>query len=243
MRHAETDYWSKSSQLRCDGFTQTMPRNKFQKIKGYLHAADNQNLDASKMAKVKPLYDLINSLIIRFGIFHDRLSIDESMVPYFGRHSCKQFIRSKPIRFGYKIWALCSSTGLPYKLEIYQGKVANENGPLGSRVVNNLLSVCETPANHHVFMDNFFTSYDLLAKLKLEGFRATGTVRENRLKKCPLVDASIMKKKPRGSFDYQSDSVVTAVRWNDNLVVTICSNAIGVKPLKKVNRCSKGAGA
>ena len=61
IRHAEKDYWSKSSQLRCDDFTQTMSRNKFQKIKGYLHAADNQNLDASKMAKVKPLYDLILS--------------------------------------------------------------------------------------------------------------------------------------------------------------------------------------
>ncbi|CAI6371246.1 unnamed protein product [Macrosiphum euphorbiae] len=29
-------------------------------------------------------------------------SIDESMVPYFGRHGCKQFIRGKPIRFGFK---------------------------------------------------------------------------------------------------------------------------------------------
>ena len=54
--------------------------------------------------------------------------------------------------------------------------------------------------------------------LKHEGFGATGTVRENRLKNGPLVDASIMKKKPRGSFDGQSDGVVAAVRWNDNSV-------------------------
>ena len=65
-----------------------MSRNKFKKINGYLHATDKQNLDSSKMAKVKPLYDLINSLISRFGIFHDRF-IDESMVPYFRRRSCK----------------------------------------------------------------------------------------------------------------------------------------------------------
>ena len=50
-----------------------MSRIKVRKIKGYLHAADNENLDASKTAKVKPLYDLTNSLIIRFGIFHGRL--------------------------------------------------------------------------------------------------------------------------------------------------------------------------
>ena len=53
IRNSERDYWSKSTQLRCDHFIQTMPRNKFQKIKGYLHAADNQNLDSCKIAKVK----------------------------------------------------------------------------------------------------------------------------------------------------------------------------------------------
>ena len=30
-------------------------------------------------------------------------SIDETMVSYFGRHSAKQFIRGKPVRFGYKV--------------------------------------------------------------------------------------------------------------------------------------------
>lgn len=33
--------------------------------------------------------------MIQYGIFYKSLPIDESMVRYFGRHSCKQFIRSK----------------------------------------------------------------------------------------------------------------------------------------------------
>ena len=33
-----------------------------------------------------------------------QIAIDESMVPYFGNHSAKQFTRGKPIRFGYKCW-------------------------------------------------------------------------------------------------------------------------------------------
>jgi DNA excision repair protein ERCC-6 len=39
-------------------------------------------------------------------------SIDDSMVPYFGRQECKQYIRGKPIQFGYKIW--CGATRLGY---------------------------------------------------------------------------------------------------------------------------------
>ena len=30
-------------------------------------------------------------------------SIDETMVPYFGRHSWEHFIQGKPVRFGFKV--------------------------------------------------------------------------------------------------------------------------------------------
>ena len=33
------------------------------------------------------------------------LSIDEMMIPYYGRHGTKQFIRGEDIRYGYKMWA------------------------------------------------------------------------------------------------------------------------------------------
>lgn len=33
------------------------------------------------------------------------------MVPYFGRHGAKQFIRGKPIRWGYKLWTGATRLG------------------------------------------------------------------------------------------------------------------------------------
>ena len=54
-------------------------------------------LKDSHMAKVAPLYDLLNEKLQSFGVVHEDLSTDESMVSYFGRHSCKQFIWAKPI--------------------------------------------------------------------------------------------------------------------------------------------------
>lgn len=44
---------------------------------------------------------------MQFGIWAANLSVDEQMVLYFGRHSCKMYILGKPIRFGYKLWCLC----------------------------------------------------------------------------------------------------------------------------------------
>ena len=137
-------------------------------------AADNQNLSETKMTKIEPLYQMLNEKFQKNSIFYEKLSIDESMVPYFGRQSCKQFIRGKPIRFGYKIWMLASSTGLPYRVAIYQGKEdgGDSDKPLGYRVFTSSLSPCANPSNHHVFFDNF-SSYQLMKTLSEKGFKTT----------------------------------------------------------------------
>ncbi|KRZ83657.1 Major facilitator superfamily domain-containing protein 6, partial [Trichinella sp. T8] len=46
-------------------------------------------------------------IVMQFDIFHEQLSIDKGMLPYYGHHSCKMLIRGKPIRFGSKIWTIC----------------------------------------------------------------------------------------------------------------------------------------
>ena len=143
---SERDYRSTDPDLRSDTFCTTMSRNPFFEIKAILLAANNQCLSDCRMAKVKPLYDILNEKLRQFGVVHEDLNIDESMVPYNGRHSCKQFIREKPIRFGYKLGVLASFTGLPYHVEIYKGKSPNaENIPLGERVVKTALEICDNP--------------------------------------------------------------------------------------------------
>ena len=113
IRLSERDYWSTDPDLRCDALCTTMSRNRLFEIKAVLHAANNQSLSDCLMAKVKPLYDILNEKLKRFGVVHEDLSINEFKVPYYGCHSCKQFIREKPIRFGYKLCVLARSTGLP----------------------------------------------------------------------------------------------------------------------------------
>ena len=51
-----------------------------------------------------------------------------------------------------------------------------------------------------------------------------------------------VKKKERDFYDYRSSGNISLVRWNDNTVVTLCSNAIGVHPIRKVKRWVRGKG-
>jgi len=80
----ERDYWNTSSDLGCSLMTKTMSRNCFHELKSYCHLADNNALGNSKLSKVQPICNKLNTAFMQFGMFHDKLSIDESMVPYYG---------------------------------------------------------------------------------------------------------------------------------------------------------------
>ena len=67
----------------------------------------------------------------QFWILHGKLSIDESMVPYKGLHSILEYIKSKPIKFGHKIWSLCGNDGYSYHLDIYCGKSKGPGNEFG----------------------------------------------------------------------------------------------------------------
>ena len=157
----EKDYWSTKPSLSAPIFSQVMSRNRFQKIKLYFHLADNENLTESKTAKVDLIYDELLKNCQQFGIFDKLLSIDESMVPYREHFSIKQYIRNKPIRFGYKFWFLCGADGYPHNFELYKGKDNGQKEPLGTPVVKRMSSIIKSDEckNHAIHFDNFFTSY------------------------------------------------------------------------------------
>ena len=112
------------------------------------------------------------------------MSIDESMVPYRGLHSTRQYIKCKTVKFGYKIWMLCSSDGFHYNFKIYCGEEASREGPLGFHFVKTLLTPASNRNKDFVFFDNFFTSYHLLNNLAADNIRACSTVRNNRTGRC-----------------------------------------------------------
>ena len=193
------------------------------------------------------MYKLLKDELIQFGVFSELLSIDESMVPYFGRHSCKMFIRGKPIHFGYKLWYVCDSDGYPYHIIPYHGKEEAANStPLDTRVVNNLMQVIRNNSDvmqHKLFFDNFFSSFKLLTSLASQFIRAVGTVRENRINHATqnMKSNKELKRSGRGSFDYRSDGLVYVAKWNDNSIVHVCSNYSTHEPLHKCKRRVKGA--
>ena len=104
-----------------------------------------------------------------------------------------------------------------------------------------LLNSVSNPTDHVVFFDNFFSSYDLFVALKNKGFRATGTLRENHSRKCPIPPAKELKKQERGlmKYAYEKTNEIFIAKWKDNSIVTLGTNHVTVDPLDRVKRWSK----
>ena len=95
------------------------------------------------------------------------LTVDEELVTFRGRCPFKQYIPSKPGRYGLKFWILSDSkSSYVYNMETYIGKIPNAGREftLGEKVVLDLLEGIDA-AGCNVTCDNFFTSLLLARKL------------------------------------------------------------------------------
>ena len=111
-------YWQESPDTYSHMVTQSMRRDTFEAVLFCTHFVDNNHIDPEdKFAKVRPLFSNINNTAKLYLPVNQKLCVDEMMVPYFGRHGCKQFIRGKrrggqiihtPILIGQEV-QLCSS--------------------------------------------------------------------------------------------------------------------------------------
>ena len=128
------------------------------------------------------------------------------MIPYFDKHSAKQFIRGKPIRFGYKMWVLTTPPGYVLQFEAYQGARGRQTeypglGMGGSVVIDLISELQEEIGNsYHLTFDNLFTLYNLDDCLTSKGITRIGTLCSNRLGNAPLKSVKEMETLKRGFF-------------------------------------------
>ena len=238
-------YWEQAADVRNEAVATAISHNRFRECLRYLHLADNQNLDPNdRYAKVRPLFTALNEKWLQYFPTENYLSIDESMIEYFGRNGLKQHIHGKPIRFGYKVWSLCTPRGYLVQAEPYQGANTNNKLPelgMGGSVVADLISELPDHTEYSLFFDNLFTSLPLLDYLSSKKIGGTGTIRNNRIGKNSLTDPKEMKALPRGSHDVVTElsSGIALVRWHDNSIVTVASNCLGAFPLASAKRWSQ----
>ena len=94
--------WEQKEDCYCPFVADNVRRREIESVLQCLHFRDNTKQNDDVFFKVRPIFDNLNSGG-KWFTDEGNYSVDEIMIPYFGNHSCKQFIRGKPVRFGYKV--------------------------------------------------------------------------------------------------------------------------------------------
>jgi hypothetical protein len=151
-----------------------------------------------------------------------QLAFDEAMVGFKGRDSMKQYLRSKPTRWGYKVWCLACD-GYLLSFDVYKGKQQqqSDNVSLHDTVLN--LVRAYSNRGHILYLDNLFPSPALFDALQHMGIRACGTLRPNR-KGVPADLRRVGKELPKGGVATWQRGELGCLAWHDRQVVYLLSN-------------------
>ena len=250
------DYWS--TYTRVAQVADVMSSKRFRLIRSLLHFNNNENIGGStdRFFKIRPIFASLVRQFLRVKATPTQ-SVDEVMVAYKGTRSgsLRQYIKTKPDKWGYKLFCRASIDGFIHDILMYQGEttfsshhqeLTQEESELlvSSKTVIVLAKTLQTPSQAAIYADNYFTSIELVEYLreKLQ-CRYVGTVRVNRVGNAPLMPTKDMDKKsvPRGKSDYSSTNGILALRWKDNKIVTVLSSDAGFEPVKTVKRYDKNA--
>jgi hypothetical protein len=168
-------------------FRATMSEKRFKQLKSLLRFDDplRRNQD-DPLAPVRELVNEVNSSLesnYSPGCF---VTVDEQLVEYHGRVRFKQYIPSKPGKFGVKIfWATDAGNTFPLRCLVYIGEKTltsaerSTSPTLAGAVVMHLLK-SYLDCGRNVTMDNWFTDHDLSKTLLDRKTTLVGTVRNNR---------------------------------------------------------------
>lgn len=206
-------YWSKDPMFKNEFITTTMRRDRFLIILRYVYFCNNEEPVLDTTDKLyykigKPL-EMLNEqfkLILTPGRI---LVIDDSIIPFKGRFTMRQYI---PNIYGIKMYKLCTEDGYTNNIAVYTGKnmqVLEQNH--STTIVYELLESIENKEGHYLIADNFYSDLSLAKELFDQKILYCGTLRPNH-KRIPLDFERKMKK---GEIFGKQNDCVKIIKWMD----------------------------
>ncbi|XP_053370298.1 piggyBac transposable element-derived protein 4-like [Clarias gariepinus] len=251
------DYWRQNNIFSIAFPGTVMTRDRYRTISWNVHMSDpeeDQENDSRKgtpqhdrLFRVRPLMDRIREACKTFYHPQRNLAVDERMVASKAKTSMKQYMKRKPIKWGFKLFVMAdSSNGYTVDFAVYTGKDAFYTGQgISYDTVMSFMDHSFLGSGYHVYMDNFYTSPKLFKDLRGKKFGACGTYRDNKknCKDCPRTTLNALSRTSlRGDFRWIRDGPLVFVKWMDSQEVSVCStiHAAFGETIKRKVKTSKG---
>ncbi|XP_071372964.1 piggyBac transposable element-derived protein 4-like [Centroberyx affinis] len=224
-----------------------MSRNRFKSLLAALHIVDPASEDnQDRLVKLRFLLDHLKQKSTELFQPTQNLAIDERMVKSKGRSGFMDYVKSKPARWGFKLWVIVTSdSGYTLDFNIDMGSSNSHVTDFASKIVETLVQPFRDQG-HNVFFDSFYTSPALVATLRQLGLNACGTCRTNR-KSFPAEFKDIKSwERVADCGDMRWCRIepgdILALQWKDTRAVTYLSNYHKANDMTEVTRFVKRDG-
>jgi hypothetical protein len=206
-------YWSET--FGHPLLTSLFSRDRFKQLLRFfcVVAPDEAAADCNPLPHVRALAAKLNASFSTHASPSQHLTLDEAMVAYKGRSPIKQYIPSKPHKWGYKIWCLASEDYLLH-FEVYAGK---EQAPSDAGATFDTalrMTAAYQQQQRVLYCDSWFTSPALLHALGARGILLCGSVRRNR-KGMPAIPVEEVRALGRGEWLQRQKGDATVAVWRD----------------------------
>lgn len=166
-----------------------------------------------RLAPIRKMFEMFVQNCQNSYILGENVTIDEMLPGFRGRCRFRQYIPSKPNKYGIKLFALVDAKMVyTYNMEIYAGKqpdgpfcISNKPTDVVKRMAGPLFGT-----GRNITGDNWFTDLDLIDELKLKKLSYVGTVRKNK-RQLPASFVNVKGRKQRTSmFGFNDDKVLVS---------------------------------
>ncbi|GBP09473.1 Dynactin subunit 4 [Eumeta japonica] len=190
-----------------------------------MHTREERRAE-DKFAPFREIFEDFNVNIKRYYSFGENITIDEKLEKFRGRCPFRQYIPSKPGKYGIKIFVMADAQSFyTGSMEVYIGQ---NDGPYqqSNAAIDVVKRLVEPIKNTHrnVVMDNWFTNFPLFHDLLKEyGLTALGTVKKNKPEIPPVFTVAKYRDIPSSIFGFQKDCTLVSYVPKNNKVVLLAS--------------------
>nr|CAH7732627.1 unnamed protein product [Callosobruchus chinensis] len=182
--------------------------------------------EIDKLAPIREVFELFVNNFQKFFSPGEYVTVDEQLVAFRGNCSFRQYIPSKPAKYGLKVFALCDArTAYTVNMEPYVGKQPEGPYCLGNSAQEIVLRLVQPieGTNRNITGDNWFTSLPLASSLKAKKLTYVGTVRKNKREIPPEFLPRKDRQEKSSIFGFQEDATLVSYCSKKNKAVLVLS--------------------
>lgn len=146
-------------------------------------ATREERRQTDKLAAVRQIFEQFVENCQKCYSLGENVTIDEKLEGFRGRCNFRQYIPSKPNKYGIKIYALVDSQVFYlYNLEVYAGLQPEGMYQISNKPTDVVLRLSQPiyGSGRNITADNWFTSIELVEQLRSKSLSYVGTIKKNK---------------------------------------------------------------